>query len=152
MRPIRFSNFVILLHCDHTGRSTCIYVQNTQRSELHVYVIQVRQIQITRLQDSQQIKTACLLPFDFSRLVEGIGSGMCTELDDVQEQIEGMCREAAEKLAQDLGTGMSCPTKLRAHHRQDLSGAAGMTVPDICCSLAELMGPNWDGSRNSCHP
>ena len=67
--------------------------------------LQVRKTQLSRLQDSQQIRTACLLPFDFSRLLDGISSGMCTELDDVQEQIESVCRDAAEKLAQDLGTG-----------------------------------------------
>ena len=68
-------------------------------------VMQVRKVQISRLRDSQQIRTACLLPFDFTRLVDGISSGMCTELEDIQEQIESICREAAEVLAQDLGTG-----------------------------------------------
>ncbi len=70
-----------------------------------VMALQVRKTQLSRLQDSQQIRTACLLPFDFRRLLDGISSGMCTELDDVQEQIESVCRDAADKLAQDLGTG-----------------------------------------------
>jgi len=73
---------------------------------------QVRRVQLSRLQESAQIRTACLLPFDFIRLVEGISSGMCTELDDVQEQIESICRDAAEKLAQDLGTGAPLPPSI----------------------------------------
>ncbi len=67
--------------------------------------LQVRKLQLSRLQESQQLRTACLLPFDFTSLVDGISSGMFTELDDIQEQIESICRDAAEKLAQDLGTG-----------------------------------------------
>ena len=44
-------------------------------------------------------------PCDFTRLIDGISSSMCTQLDDIQEQIESICRDAAEDLAQDLGTG-----------------------------------------------
>ena len=72
--------------------------------------LQVRKLQLSRLQESQQLRTACLLPFDFARLVDGISSGMFTELDDIQEQIESICRDAAEKLAQDLGTGDPLPS------------------------------------------
>ena len=70
-------------------------------------MLQVRKLQLSRLQNSQQIRTACILPFDFTRLVEGISSGMCTDLDDIQDQLERICREAADKLAHDLGTGAS---------------------------------------------
>ena len=90
-----------------------------------VTALQIRKTQLSRLQDSQQIRTACLLPFDFTRLVDGISSGMFTELDDIQEQIESACRDAAEKLAQDLGTGAPPPC-LR---------------PDFCVRSAPL--PPW---------
>ena len=70
---------------------------------------QVQEAQSRRLDESQAVRAAALLPLDFSALLAGLEDGSLSDLDAITEQLLGLSRAAADRLAEEQGTGGALP-------------------------------------------
>lgn len=77
----------------------------TQSSLKHIGFSQARKTQLGKLQDCQAVIAACVLPVDFTPLVEGLSNGEHEEVDTVVDEIMAVSRSAAERLASDAEAG-----------------------------------------------
>ena len=69
------------------------------------HVRQVQEVQSRRLQDSQAVRAASLLPVDLASVVAGIEDGRLNDVDAIDEEILSVSRGAADRLAEAQDTG-----------------------------------------------
>ena len=67
--------------------------------------LQVQEVQSRRLQDSQAVRAASLLPVDWASVVGSIEEGRLNDVDAITDEILAVSRAAADHLAEAQGTG-----------------------------------------------
>ena len=75
---------------------------------------QVQEAQSKRLDESQAVRAAALLPLDLSALHAGLEDGSLAELDAITERVLVLSRAAADRLAEQQGTGTVTRCTLQA--------------------------------------
>ena len=97
------------------------------------HVRQVQEGQTRRLQESQAVRAASLLPIDLANVVVGIEEGRLNDVDAINEEIGSVSRAAADRLAEAQGTGNDIPLCYASMFLLFYSCVGGVTSQACSC-------------------